>query len=513
MHQIACHINLHEAAAAHRLARALLLGAGEELSMHHPRDFLRVLVRFCESAASAGATGDALLVLGFTRDLAPGVRKVHSMIAALSQLPAGPPADGDVDAFIARLRGAHAQPARAMAHEGGDETAAARRALPASLCSLSQARRLHASGARVWVPALQRLAPLPLRFRCTIDTCETRLYGCVASRDGTRLYSYAQDWFVRQYDATQPEAPVRLAMLPTAVGRWALTDVALGGPGDAVLVCSTIGPAVNVLRLDERGIAAASELRLATDWCGVWSVALSQCGRELIAGTSLEGAVKIMDVERGRELGTGSGHTDDANAVVYADASENVLLSGSDDTCICVFDKRALANGAVGVLAGHWEGVCSLAVRGDGYTVASTGKDQCVKLWDLRRSLSPATTERLGARLPGWDYRTSEYPLNPTMLPRHPHDTSLVTMHGLAVLQTLIRVRFSPQHSTGQAYVVSGSADGRAYMWSLAGELVGTVACSGNSNGHAVSAVRDVCWLDGRLLLTSFDGALDCFCV
>lgn len=46
----------------------------------------------------------------------------------------------------------------------------------------------------------------------------------------------------------------------------------------------------------------------------------------------------------------------------------------------------------------------------------------------------------------------------------HPHDVSVMTYRGHAVLRTLIRCHFSPIATTDQRYVYSGSSDGRIHV-------------------------------------------------
>jgi WD40 repeat protein len=48
-----------------------------------------------------------------------------------------------------------------------------------------------------------------------------------------------------------------------------------------------------------------------------------------------------------------SGHGDDVNAVAYADDNPNVILSGSDDAIIRIWDKRVPGNRAQGLLFGE----------------------------------------------------------------------------------------------------------------------------------------------------------------
>jgi hypothetical protein len=85
-------------------------------------------------------------------------------------------------------------------------------------------------------------------------------------------------------------------------------------------------------------------------------------------------------------------------------------------------------------------------------------------------------------------------------------DRSVITFTGHAVAQTLIRCSFSPGPSTGYRYVVSGSADGRVYIWD-----VHTGQCVKKLEGHR-SIVRDVAWQDDLIVSSSvsFDSVYSC---
>ena len=99
-------------------------------------------------------------------------------------------------------------------------------------------------------------------------------------------------------------------------------------------------------------------------------------------------------------------HDDDVNAVCYLDESGQVLLSGSDDSLIKIWDLRERSKQPQGVLSGHLAGITSLAVREDGMTIASNSKDQSLKIWDVRKMLkaSKSSIQRL-RRLADFDYR------------------------------------------------------------------------------------------------------------
>ena len=108
------------------------------------------------------------------------------------------------------------------------------------------------------------------------------------------------------------------------------------------------------------------------------------------------------------------GHNDDVNAVCFADASSNILISGSDDTYLKVWDRRSLrSNKPSGILAGHTEGVTYLSPKGDGRYCVSNGKDQAARLWDLRKMSSGESFDDM----PG----PSEYSLRGWVSPPSPH--------------------------------------------------------------------------------------------
>ena len=59
----------------------------------------------------------------------------------------------------------------------------------------------------------------------------------------------------------------------------------------------------------------------------------------------------------------------------------------------------------------------------------SNGKDQCAKLWDLRKMTSPEEfdtkgIDRVDYSIRGWDYRRNSY-AKPRYL-AHPHDNSVM---------------------------------------------------------------------------------------
>ena len=205
----------------------------------------------------------------------------------------------------------------------------------------------------------------------------------------------------------------------------------------------------------------------------------------MVAGTSrpsvcvydIERSCTVIDIPFRNENGNKVGHSEDVNAVCFGDASSpHILYSGSDDTLIKVWDRRSLGDGrAAGVFMGHTEGVTYVDSKGDGRYVLSNGKDQCMKLWDLRKMMSTEDASKINPEkfTTGFDYRYMGYA--PQRFKQHPHDNSVVTYRGHSVMRTLIRCHFSPPGSTDSNYVYSGSENGKIYVYNIDSTLAGII--------------------------------------
>jgi WD repeat-containing protein 23 len=128
-----------------------------------------------------------------------------------------------------------------------------------------------------------------------------------------------------------------------------------------------------------------------------------------------------------------------------------------------------------GVFIGHTEGLTYVDSKGDGRYVLSNGKDQVMKLWDLRKMMTTQDFDKIdiNAHTTGFDYRFMPY--SEEDYQPHPKDCSVVTFRGHRVLKTLIRCHFSPPGSTNSRYVYSGSEDGKVYIYNLDATLAGVV--------------------------------------
>ncbi|KAI5801493.1 WD40-repeat-containing domain protein, partial [Peziza echinospora] len=352
----------------------------------------------------------------------------------------------------------------------------------------------------------------------------SNVYSGQFSTDGNFFYSCSQDFKVRMYDTSNPYNWEHYKTARYEGGRWTITDATLS-PDNKMLAYSSITPVVYVSNTQP-----GAEGTWAMDFCasrrqtrsiierdfGIWSIRFSGDGRELVAGAS-DCNLYIYDIETQTTVLKLTGHKDEVNAVCFADVdSPHILYSGSDDTTLKVWDRRSMGSGReAGVFAGHMEGLTYIDSKGDGRYVLSNGKDQTMKLWDIRKMMEPSAFDNLRHQnyQCGFDYRMQQYPRRRGGR-RHPQDCSVVTYSGHKVLRTLIRCHFSPPVSSGSRYVYTGSADGQVWIYNLDAttkaviDVQGAVSSAYGFQRHGGGCVRDASWHPnaGVIAATSWKG-------
>ncbi|GAA5908642.1 hypothetical protein JCM6882_003702 [Rhodosporidiobolus microsporus] len=362
---------------------------------------------------------------------------------------------------------------------------------------------------------------IPNSVGVEVSQFTSKVYSGQYSSDGRFFYSACQDFRVYIYDTATPPRVGSKTVTDTSAPRsrtpysydwehrssmklrkvvqadpnncrWTLTDAELSDDNEW-LVYSSISPRAHLVKTGQSegwnggsggddgeqetlNFAAGSGMY---GGFGIWSLRLSHDAREVTAGAS-DGQIFVYDIEARRTTLRVHAHADDVNAVAFGSASDNnLLLSGSDDSFVKVWDRRSLeGERPSGTLVGHTEGITFVSPKGDGRYVLSNGKDQGMKLWDLRMMTSDADFSRLrldrkSFGIDGWDYRQSYYAK--PKYQAHPYDNSIMTYRGHSVLRTLIRCHWSPLATTGQQYVYSGSSDGRIHIYSLDGPAVATL--------------------------------------
>ncbi|KIW50079.1 hypothetical protein PV05_11700 [Exophiala xenobiotica] len=315
---------------------------------------------------------------------------------------------------------------------------------------------------------------------------DSRAYSGQFSDDGNFFFSCTQNFKVRMYDTSNPYEWRYYKTVDYPFGQWTITDATLS-PDNRWLAYSSIRHTVCLAPTDP-GDHSEHTLLDFTNFApgsghgrptygymgrhgfGIWSLRFSGDGREIVAGTS-DHSVVVYDIERRQSTVRLTNHEDDVNAVCFGDkSSPHILYSGSDDQTLRVWDRRSMADGRpAGIFVGHTEGLTYVDSKGDGRYVLSNGKDQMMKLWDLRRMISPNEFKSIDMHnyTTNFDYRFSPYDEDDYV--PNPKDCSVVTFRGHSVLKTLIRCHFSPPGSSNSRYVYSGSEDGKVYIWNMDG--------------------------------------------
>lgn len=355
---------------------------------------------------------------------------------------------------------------------------------------------------------------LPVNGPTVIDSMNSCAYVSQFSADGTLFVAGFQDSDIKIYDVDngwKVKKNIRARSL-----RWTITDTSLS-PDQRSLVYSSMSPIVHIVNIGSAmtdSVANVTEIHDGLDFSGlgdddddysfgIFSVKFSTDGKEVVAASS-DDSIYVYDLVANKLNVRIPAHRSDVNAVCFADEAGHVLYSGSDDHLCKVWDRRCLGPRGTesGVLTGHLEGITFIDSHGDGHYLISNGKDQTIKLWDIRK-MSSNNRGVATPRYVEWDYRWMEYPSH-LRNRKHDNDLSVMTYRGHRVLRTLIRCYFSPSYSTGQKYIYTGSADGHIYIFNL---VTGTQVARLKYHDQIV---RDCSWHPFNPMLgsSSWDGVI-----
>eukprot|EP01117_Protostelium_nocturnum_P005614 TRINITY_DN2023_c0_g1_i1.p1 TRINITY_DN2023_c0_g1~~TRINITY_DN2023_c0_g1_i1.p1 ORF type:complete len:506 (+),score=174.87 TRINITY_DN2023_c0_g1_i1:98-1615(+) len=314
------------------------------------------------------------------------------------------------------------------------------------------------------------------------------------SKDGELFMSACQDRKIRIYDhATKKKVKEINAR---HIG-WSIIDTDYS-PDQRWLIYSSWSDYIHLCNIvgDVDTHEALDVKPEANRFC-LFSVKFSPDSHEILGGSS-DKHIYIYNLERREVEHRIEAHRDDINTVAYAESDNgNIILTGSDDNICKVWDRRILRNDgeakAAGCFIGHSSGITHVSAKGDGRYFISNGKDQTIKLWDLRKAKS--NDDDVPMTGSSFDYRFGFSRLSSRA--SHPEDHSIMQYTGHQVNATLIRAYFSPINSTGQKYIYSGSSDGNVHIWDvLTGELVKRIPAHD-------SVIRDLSWHPYEPLITT----------
>lgn len=304
-----------------------------------------------------------------------------------------------------------------------------------------------------------------------------------------RLFSTDDDW-------TQHKE-----ILARDVG-WSIVDIDFSSDSK-FLIYSTWSPYVHLCNVDGSvNVHEPLDFNPERPRFCLFSIEFSDDTKQIIGGGN-DGCVYLYDLEQKKRVAKMKVGHEDINCVRWMDKNCATFLTGSDDGCCKMWDKRCFSADSkpVSTFVGHVEGITHIDVNSDSRFFISNGKDQCIKLWDSRKPHVGTYTapERQHRH---WDYRWESYEAEE--LASTVTDTSIMTYRGHRVLETLIRCYFSPDFSTSERYIYTGSQCGMIYIYDvLSGVLVKKLT------GHS-GAVRDMSWHPTRptLISSCWDGTV-----
>ncbi|KAF9610337.1 hypothetical protein IFM89_022007, partial [Coptis chinensis] len=303
---------------------------------------------------------------------------------------------------------------------------------------------------------IDRFNTFELMFLSSLLMAHFLFFGSQGSH--IKIYNVEKDWKVQK------------DILAKSL-RWTVTDTSLS-PDQRYLVYASMSPFVHIVDIGsatKESHANVTEIHDGLDFSadgdgeysfGIFSVKFSTDGRELVAGSS-DDSIYVYDLVSNKLTLRIAAHSSDVNTVCFADETGHLIYSGSDDNLCKVWDRRCIGKGKpAGVLMGHLEGITFIDSRGDGRYFISNGKDQTIKLWDIRKmpsNASSSSSSGMQFRNYEWDYRWMEYPPRARNM-KHPCDQSLSTYRGHSVLQS--QTAWEIDRFNTRAYVSQFSADG-----------------------------------------------------
>eukprot|EP00058_Branchiostoma_floridae_P000578 XP_002586066.1 hypothetical protein BRAFLDRAFT_107298 [Branchiostoma floridae] len=176
------------------------------------------------------------------------------------------------------------------------------------------------------------------------------------SRDGNVFLTACQDQRIRVYDTRRGSFRLKRTIQAPNI-EWSILDTALSSDGryvvysgwsDSIYVCEVLKKegSVHQLPFSHDGFASC-----------VFSLTFSHDDSEIM-GAANDGCLYVFDRRRQERTLCIHSHSNDANAVTFADASSQILFSGGDDGLLKVWDRRMLSEEnprEVGILLGHFD--------------------------------------------------------------------------------------------------------------------------------------------------------------
>jgi WD40 repeat protein len=298
--------------------------------------------------------------------------------------------------------------------------------------------------------------------RKIIDKNQTKTFCAHYIRDGEGLLTASQDHNIRIYERkTARQRYVKTCTIEVPFVGWSILDVAVS-PNGRHVIYSTWNNVLYQFDLENEDCGWQDmPFEMNDSRFGIFSIKFNSTGSEVMAGTT--SGLYIYNREIDRCVMKVDGHEDDINAVCFANEDSNLVLSSGDDGLVKLWDRRTMGyegeEKPVAIFAGHRDGITFIDSRHDDRYFLTNSKDQSIKVWDLRIHSSRTGIDATRRSVKGqkWDYRWQYLPSSSIKTTNLPGDSSVMTIRGHSVLHTLIRSRFSPDH-TGKRFIYTGCA-------------------------------------------------------
>ncbi|KAI1615186.1 transcription initiation factor TFIID subunit D4 [Exophiala viscosa] len=182
---------------------------------------------------------------------------------------------------------------------------------------------------------------------------------------------------------TSHSGPINAITFSSLGGTYILT-----GSSDRQIHLSRSEPSSTTTTTNKIPISTAIQ-KYAAHGYPVLDISVSQ-DNQTFASVGGDRSVFLWDVQRAdgtlRRFGsnTNAGHTSRINCVAFAGESDNVLVSGSDDTSVRLWDVKSRDNKPLMVLEEAKDGISDLCVPGNGYEIVSGSVDGRVRSYDVR---------------------------------------------------------------------------------------------------------------------------------
>lgn len=177
------------------------------------------------------------------------------------------------------------------------------------------------------------------------------------------------------------EAPSLLDDYYLNLVAWSKTNLIAVGLEDTVYMFNFLSNTVKKHFSVPNGSSTSMFSRSSDTSNYVCSLTYDDSGLNAAIGDS-SGQIHITDVEKNKTLSSSTAHTSRIGSLHW---QENMLVSGSRDKSVRLFDMRENTAQPVYSFTGHIQEICGLKLSPDNNYIASGGNDNQLLLWDIRR--------------------------------------------------------------------------------------------------------------------------------